>query len=112
MARKRPQNAQMAPNGPAWGPKRPRRGHFWAILDPFWALFWAFSDSFEAPRSHLRPSYASIVTQPNSRSFDPNFGPKWVQNGSKRGSKMGPPEGGTKKKVKALGGRSGRPPEG
>ena len=87
---------------------------FWAILDPFgailghfrpiWGTFLAFSDSFEAPRSHLRPILASKVTQ-----IDQKWS-KMVQNGSKRGPKrgpkggpkMGPPEVGTKKKSKNI----------
>ena len=81
----------------------PFRGHFrpfWAILDPFWAIldpfrpilgtFLAFSDSFEAPKSH--PKW------PKWSKMGPKW-PKWVQNGSKTGPQRGPkggPKGGPK----------------
>ena len=69
--KKPPKRPKWAPNGPKWpggqflGHFIPILGHspifdpfwpilthfgpFWAILDPFWAPFWTFSDSFEAP---------------------------------------------------------------
>ena len=98
-AKVRGEPAKMAPKWPQMarpgGPKGPRRGHFWTIFGPFWALFWTFSDSLEAPRSHLRPSYASLVTQ--SDQTVEVLTQILVQNGSKMGPKWVHPNGGAQR---------------
>ena len=56
MTHKCPKLPEKAPKRPKWAPNCPV-GPFLGHFGPILGTFLAFSDSFEAPRSHLRPIY-------------------------------------------------------